>query len=165
MRSIRDLDEAHIPRDECVLEIVHRVGDVIRPIHDLGLKAPPPFDRAFTQPGEDLPVIVIDAELVIVDARVPRILRRGIEGCAGEVESDGSTIIGEALGLKTRQDAQALGIAFETATGDGRLGERGLAVVAEGRMAQVVRKARRLDQIGVGAEGRPEFTTDLASLE
>ena len=47
-----------------VLEVVHGVGDVVRPVHDLRLEAPGALRRAGPEPVEHLPVVVVDAELV-----------------------------------------------------------------------------------------------------
>ena len=47
----------------------------------------------------------------------------------------------------------------------GDLVEHGLAVVAERRVAEVVREARRVDDVGVTAERGAELATDLRHLE
>ena len=48
---------------------------------------------------------------------------------------------------------------------DGRLVERRLAVVPEGRVAEVVREAGGVDHVGVGAEPAGELPADLGALQ
>ena len=61
----------------------------------------------------------------------------------------------EDLGLEPGEQAQGLGVALEPADVVGQLVQRGLAVVAEGRVAQVVGQAGGVDDVRVAAQGRP----------
>ncbi|CAM5654167.1 hypothetical protein SHIRM173S_10100 [Streptomyces hirsutus] len=76
----------------------------------------------------------------------------------GEVEADADGVAGlrigdEPLGLDAGEQAQRLGVALEAAAVLGELVQRLFAVVAEGRVAQVVREAGGLHQVRVAAEG------------
>ena len=74
------------------------------------------------------------------------------------------------LRLEPGEQAQRLGVALEAAAGEraagiGQGGQRGLPVVAERRVAEIVRQAGRVDQVGVAAEDRAEVAADLRDLE
>ena len=71
----------------------------------------------------------------------------------------------EPLGLDAGQQPQRLRVALEAAAVRGDLGERLLAVVAERRVAQVVRQAGGLHQVGVAAERRAQLPADLGAFE
>jgi len=151
-------------------EVVDGVGDVVAPVHHLRLEAASLAGRALAQPGEHVEVVVVDAELA--RARLPRpgVLRGGVEGRAREVEphraAGARAVVGaERLGLEPGQDPQRLRVALEAADGCGHLVERVLAVVPEGRVPEVVRQARDLDEVGVAAERGPELAPDLGALQ
>jgi hypothetical protein len=94
-----------------------------------------------------------------------RILERRVEGGAGEVEAGAGD-----LRLQPGEQPERLGVALEAAAGqraarvsEGR--QRRLPVVPERRVAQVVRQARRVHQVGVAAERGAEFPADLRALQ
>jgi len=58
-----------------------------------------------------------------------------------------------------------LGISLESASIYCPLGERSLAVVAKGWMADVVGQAGRLDNIGVNAEATSKLTPNLGNFQ
>ena len=95
----------------------------------------------------------------------PRVLRRRVERRAGEVQPGARAVRREYLGLESGQHPQALRVALEPADRLGELVQRGLAVVAERRMAEVVREARGVDQVGVGAQRDRELAADLRALQ
>ena len=156
------------PGGDGVLDVVDRVGDVVGPVHDLGLDAAAGLGGALAEPGEDRQVVVVDAELhrgVGGVAAAPRVLRRGVEAGPGEVEPGGAAVGVEALGLQAGEDAQGLGVALEPADARGEGVEGGLAVVPERRVAEVVGEAGGVDDVGAAAERRAELATDLGDLE
>ena len=74
-------------------------------------------------------------------------------------------VLGEHLGFQPGQDAQRLRVALEPTATRREFLQRGLAVVAEGWVADVVRHARHVDQVRVGAEIFRDAATDLRDLE
>src|SRR5690606_2064753 len=82
-----------------------------------------------------------------------------------EVEARGRAVVGEHLGLETGQQAQGLRVALEPADVARDLGQRRLAVVAERRVAEVVREARRVDDVGVATERAAHAAAHLRHLE
>ncbi len=155
---------------EPVLDVVDGVGDVVGPVHDLGLEAAVVVGRALPEPAEDRQVVLVHAELVRefgVAAAGPGVLGGGVEGGPGEVEPDAPPrrAVGEALRFEPGENAQALGVPLEAAAG--RRGEvQGLLTgVAEGRVADVVGQAGGLDQVRVAAERGAELPADLGALQ
>lgn len=96
--------------------------------------------------------------------RGARVLGGGVEGGTGEVEADGA-LGGEAFGLDAGEEPQRLGVAFEAAAVVGELVQRVFAVVAEGRVAEVVGEAGGLHEVGVAAEGCAQLPADLGALQ
>ena len=92
----------------------------------------------------------------------PGVLGGGVQGGAGEVEADGA-FGGEAFGLDAGEEPQRLGVSFEAAAVVGELVQCLFAVVAEGRVAEVVGEAGGLDEVRVAAQGRAEFPADLGA--
>ncbi len=69
------------------------------------------------------------------------------------------------LGSMRVRRAEGLGVALEAAAVLGEGVERLFAVVAEGRVAQVVGEAGGLDEVRVAAEGGAEFAADLGAFQ
>ena len=72
-------------------------------------------------------------------------------------------IVHDDLRLQAGEDAQGLGVALEAVEGD--LIERILAIVAIGRVADVMGKAGHVTQIGIEAEPGADAARDLANLQ
>ena len=132
-----------------VLDVVHRVGDVVGPVHDLGLEAPVAVGGAGAEPVEHLEVVVVDAELhrgVQGAAAAPGVLRGGVEAGPGQVQPGRAAVGVGALGLQAGQQAQGLGVALEAADA-GRHGRpapsRRCARTAGGRGRGRGRRCRR----------------------
>ena len=166
--------EVEAPADDRVLDVVHRVGDVVGQVHDLRLEALAAVGRLLAQPLEDRQVVLVDAELVRrppagrADRSLqvpPRVLHRGVEAGAREVEPDRATVGGDDLGLEPGEQPQRLGVALEPADPLGQLRQRALAVVPERRVPQVVRQARRVDDVGVAAQRLADLAAHLRDLE
>ena len=155
-----------------VLDVVHRVGNVVGQVHDLGLEAGPPRRGAFPDPVEDGEVVLVGAELagaLPVDhrgvQRGPRVFRRRVQAGAREVQSCGAAVTGQHLGLQARQQAECLGVPFEPADGMCHLVEGGLAVVSERRVPQVVAQARGVHHIRIAAQRTAQFPAHLRHFE
>ena len=168
------------PSVERILEIVDRIRHVVGPVHHLLLEAGALSWRTFAQPVEDLCVVGVVTELVrlateirsasVVDsggvAAWPGVLARGIERGAREIEPDTATRGGvNDLRLEPRHHAKSLGIALESTDRCGLAVELALAVVAKGRMPEVMGKPRDVDEIRVAPQRRPHLTCDLCDLE
>ncbi len=154
--QVFDRDE---PRVQAVLQIVDGVGHVVGPVHHLSLQAAAAAGGGGANPVEHGQVGLVGAVLGRqVQGDVvgggggsggggrgrgrPRVLEGGVEGGAGEVQAGPGN-----LRLEPGQQAQGLGVALEAAAGQraarvGQGGEGGLAVVAERRVAEIVRRGR-----------------------
>ena len=163
--------DVHVPVDDRILEVVHRVADVVGEVHDLCLDAPTAIRCPGTQPLEDLGVVVVEAVLAAPTrvghalGRGPRILATGVEAGPGEVEPVAAVVVAEDLRLDAGEHAQGLRISLETADVGGPVVERALAIVAERRVAEVMGEARGVDDIGVEPETVGELAADLRDLQ
>src|SRR5580692_4198089 len=83
-----------------VLHVVDGVGDIVGPVHDLGLQARAPGRGAVPDPGEDLGVFRVGAKFaggsggssprasrVSRTAGEPGVLEGGVQGGAGQVQA------------------------------------------------------------------------------
>ena len=163
--------DVHVAADHRVLEVVDRVGDVVGEVHHLGLDAALSPRRTPAHPLEGVDVVVVEPELGasarVADrlARGPRILAAGIEAGTCQVEPVGAAVWAEYLGFDPSEQSKRLGVALETADVRGPVVESPFAVVAEGRMTEVVREARSVDDVRVEAQTRCELASDLGDLE
>ncbi len=69
------------------------------------------------------------------------------------------------LRLEAGEDAEGLRIPLEASDVDRPGIERRLAVVAVGRVAEIVAEARAVDDVGIEAERGAELAPDLGDLE
>src|SRR5216684_4282529 len=69
------------------------------------------------------------------------------------------------LRLEPGQQPEALRVALEPAAWLGHVGQGGLAVVPERRVAEVVCQARGVDQVGIAAQGTAQFPADLGAFQ
>ena len=79
LRRRRELIEMNVPAMNGVLDIVHGIGHVVGPVHDLLFEAGAIIRRSLAKPMEDRQVIVIDTELAHTRLAFPRVLAGGIE--------------------------------------------------------------------------------------
>ena len=156
-----------------VLDVVDAVGDVVREIHDLGLDALASGHRARAEPLEHRQVVLVGSELAVGAPvrpgrgvrRAPRVLARGVECRAGEVEPRGLPRRRDDLGLEPHEQAQGLGITLEAPDPAGQLRERRLTVVPERRVAEVVGQARGVHDVRIAPECLAQLAPDLGDLE
>lgn len=154
--------DVDVAREDRVLEVVHRVGDVVREVHDLGLDAAHALGGALAHPGEGGLVVVVEAELGAtrgVGHRAgvrPGILAARVEARPREVQAVGALIVAEDLRLEAGEQPEGLGVALETSDARRPRVERALAVVPERRVPDVVGEAGRVDDVGVEVEARRE---------
>jgi len=149
---------------QAIFEVVHRIRHVVGPVHDLRLQAGAAARRAGPDPLEHGDVRLVGAVLARAGAD-DRVLECRVEGGAGEVEAGVRD-----LGFQPGEQPERLGVALEAAAGKRAAGvserrQRRLPVVPERRVAEVVRQARRVHQVGVAAERRAEFPADLRALQ
>ena len=171
MRVIEEVRGVQLAGRDRVLHVVHRVGDVVRQVHDLGLQASPPRRRPLAHPREHGRVVGVHGVLARRLGQVraagldPRVLADRVQGRSRQVEARGNAARADDLGLQARDDTQGLGIALEPADRGGRRVERALAVMPEGRMAEVVGQTRRVHDIRVGPQFLAELAAHLGDLE
>jgi hypothetical protein len=157
--------------DDRILEVVHRVGDVVGEVHDLRLDAEPPLRGPAAHPREHVEVVGVEAELVAPagvanSGRLgPRVLAAGVEARAGQVEAVARAVRAEHLRLEPGEQPQGLRVALEPADVGCPLGQRAFPVVAERRMPDVVGEAGGVDHVGVESEAGRQFAADLRDLE
>ena len=153
-----------------VLHVVDAVGDVVGPVHDLGLERPPSGGAPRAHPVEHRQVVGVHAELAAVRGARPGVLGRGVQGSPGEVQAHRALMaeafrVAERLGLEPGQDPQRLGVALEAADVRAQGVERVLAVMAERGVAEVVGEAGGLHEVGVAAQGGSQLPPDLGHLQ
>ena len=153
----REVDAAG---EDAVLDVVHGVGDVVGPVHDLRLETAAAGRSAVADPREQRRVVGVRPELAQARPPQPRVLGRSVQRGAGEVEARAVD-----LGFEPHEDPQRLGVALEPATAGTELVERPLAVVPERRMADVVGEAGGVDDVRVGAQLLGDRPADLGDLQ
>ena len=171
MRVIEEVCGVQLAGRDRILHVVHRIGDVVRQVHDLGFQASPPGGRALAHPREHGRVVGVHGVLAGRLGQVraagldPRVLADRVQGRPRQVQARGNAARANDLGLQARDDAQGLGVALEPADRGGRRVERALAVMTEGRMAEVVGQTRRVHDIRVGPQLLAELAAHLGDLE
>ena len=153
-----------------VLDVVNGIGDVVAPIHHLLLQAGASLRCTAAHPRVDICIVGVVAELSFqTGAPVtawPRVLARGIQTGAGQVQADASvTIVIVDFRFEAGQNPKGLRISFEPADGIGESIEFFLPVVTEGWVAEIVSQAGDFDNVGITTEGFSEFARDLRDLE
>ena len=148
------------PREDAVLDVVHRVRDVVGPVHDLGLEAAPPVGGTVAHPREHGGVGEIGAELPDAGSLHPRVLAGGVQRRAGEVQPAAVD-----LGLQPGEDPQRLRVAFEPAAGRTELVEGPLAVVPERRVPDVMGEPGGVDDVRIAPQLLGHPTADLRHLQ
>ena len=156
-----------------VLHVVHAVGDVVREVHDLRLQALAALHRALAEPLEHGEVVLVRAELPVGPPvrpgrgvrGGPRVLARGVQRGAREVQPRGLPRGRHQLGLQPHEQPQGLGVALEAPDPPGQLREHGLPVVPERRVAEVVGQACGVDHVRVAAQRLAELPPDLRDLQ
>ncbi|SKY51056.1 Uncharacterised protein [Mycobacteroides abscessus subsp. abscessus] len=144
---------------------MHRVCDVVRPVHDLCFDALPIARRTPANPRQGVSVVVVRTELAGRWPAQPRVLERCVQRRAGQVQPRRSTIGVEQFRFESSQDAQVLRVALEPADIDGYLVECSFAVVPVRRMPDVVSETGEFDEIGLAAETDRDPASDLPHLE
>src|SRR5690606_13204253 len=152
------------PGEDAVLHVVHRVGHVVRPVHDLRFQTANAVGRPLANPLEDVDVVRVDAELALARLARPRVFGGRVEAGSGEVEPDRDVVL-EVFRLESAEDAQRLCVALVAADAGRDLVQGRLAVVSEGRVADVVRQAGQVHQVGVAAQVAGDAAADLGDLE
>ena len=148
---------------------MHGIGDVIRHIHDLALKAALLPAAGLADDGLDEGVVcgvkAFDQALWRVGYRgcvdAGFVFEHAVQGLVGQIQAG---IVG-MLVFKTGHNAQGLRVALKAAMRPHELMQRPLAVMAKGRMAQVVGQADRLDQVRVGSQRQGNALGNLSDFE
>ena len=171
MRVIEEVRGIQLAGRDRILHVVHRVGDVVRKVHDLGLQASPPRRRPLAHPREHGRVVGVHGVLARRLGQVraagldPRILADRVQGRPRQIQARRNAARADDLGLQACDDAQGLGVALEPADRGGRRIQGALAVMPEGRMPEVVGQTRGVHDVRVGPQFLAELTADLRDLE
>ena len=170
VRVVEQVGGVELAGRDRVLHIVHRVGDVVGQVHDLGLQAAPARRRALTHPCEHGRVVRVDRILARRLGQVwatrldPRVLADRVQRRARQVQARGHTSRADHLGFQSGDETQGLGVPFETAN-RGRSSIQGtLAVMPEGRMPEVVGQTRGIHDIRVSPQLFTELTAHLGNF-
>src|SRR5699024_253368 len=107
---------------------------------------------------------VLAARAAVRGGRAPKVFAGRIQGGAGKVQPIGRAVGPEGLRLQASQDAQGLRVALEAADAGRGLVESSLAIVAVGRVADIVAEPRQVRQVGVRAQGFADAAGDLSDL-
>jgi hypothetical protein len=148
--------ESDQARVQPVLHVVDGVGDVVGPVHDLRFQAEPSGRRPLPDPLEDPSVLGVHAVFPVGAVGEPGVLERRVECGAGQVEAGPGD-----LRFEPGEQAQRLGVSLETTQSV----QRGLAVVAERAVPDVVRQARGIHQVRVAPYFPGQFPADLRALK
>ncbi len=152
-------------RDDAVLNVVHRVRDVVGPVHHLGLKARLLASGARPHPVGRGGVVGVEAELAMRGPAPPRVLGHRVQRGPGQVEP-GAVIMGaKDFGLQPGQDAEVLRVALEAAVVGGQLVESALTVVTVWRMPDVVGQSGHVDEVRIAAKPDGHTAADLRHLK
>ena len=153
---------------DAVLDVVHGVRHVVGEVHDLRLEALA-ARRATRRGASRRPAGRRRTPRTSPTCRPgvagPRVLAAGVQRGPGQVEADRAAVRVDGLGLEPGEEPQGLGVALEASARLAELGEGPLAVVAERRVAEVVRQRGRLGDVGLAAEGARQVAGDLGDLE
>ena len=144
---------------------MHRVGDVVGPVHDLRFQRRPAIRGAGAHPVGDLGVVGVEAELAAAGRAPPRVFRHRVQRRPGEIQPDADPLGIKDFRLQSGEDPEVLGVALEAAARGGELVESTFAVVAIGRMADVVGQSGHIHQVGIAAERDRHAAADLGDFQ
>jgi hypothetical protein len=153
------------PGHHTVLHVVHRVGDVVGPVHRLSLQAGPVCGRAIAHPLRGGAVDVVEAELASMPIPRPRILGYRIQPGPGEIQANAMPLRVKNFRLQAGEYPEVLRVALEAAVGRRELVEGLLAVVPVRRVSDVVGQAGHVDEVGIAAQLDRDPPADLGDLQ
>ncbi len=151
--------------DDAVLHVMHRIGDIVGPVHHLGFQTGPICGRVFAHPGGGVAVEVVEAELASIRTPRPGIFGDRIQPRPGQVQSHAMPLLIKDFGLQAGQDPEVLRITLEAAVRRGELIERLFPVVAVRRVPDVVGQTGHVDKVGVAAQPDRHPPPDLGDLQ
>ena len=154
-RQARQLVEAEEPGPQAVVEVVVAVRDVVRDRGDLRLQRRVPIRR---QAGEER-VLGHHPGRGCLEGAV--VLEQPLQRLAGEVQP----VEAGVAPFEPGHDAEGLQVMIEAAERGQRLVQRGLAGMAEGAVAQVVREGNGFRQVLVDPEHPGQGPGDLGHLQ
>ena len=148
-----------------IFGVVHRICDVIRPVHRLLLEAGSLPRSTSAQPLKNRPIILIEAELLGAGASPPRVFTGRIQTCAGQVQADTFTRRVFHFCLESCEHAQCLGITFEPTNLGREAIEFSFTIVTEGRMTKIVSQPSDFNKIWVAAKCVTKLAGNLGHLK
>src|ERR1700738_2740684 len=101
---VREHTEVDTPRDHPVFDVMHRVSDVVGPVHHLRLQAGSARRCAVADPCQYIGVLRVGAELAVVRTALPRVLGDCVECSASQVETRTDALSVKGFRLKPGED-------------------------------------------------------------
>src|ERR1700722_2611695 len=144
---------------------MHRISDIVGPVHHLGFQTGPICRRAFAHPGGGVAVGVVKAELASMPTPRPRIFGDRIQPCPGHIQPDAMSLPVKDFGLQAGQNPEVLRISLKAAVRRRDLIERLLAVMPVRRMSDVVGQTGHIDEVGIAAQPDRHPPPDLGDLQ
>src|SRR3984957_4966692 len=144
---------------------MHRISDIVSPVHHLGFQTGPICRCAFPHPGGGVAVDVVEAELASMPTPRPRIFGDRIQPCAGQVQPHAMSLLVKDFGLQAGQNPEVLRISLKAAVRRRDLIERLLAVMPVRRMSDVVGQTGHIDEVGIAAQPDRHPPPDLGDLQ
>ena len=150
---------------------MHRIGNIVREIHDLRLGGELSLRLSLSSPLKDLIIIGVGTKFCpptgvdLGALHTPRILHSRQEAGAREVQTAGNTVLVMNFGLQPHQQSKCLGVALKTAAITRPFGQGAFAVMPEGRVTDVVGKTRGFDHVSIQTEPRGKLPPDLRHFE
>ena len=153
------------PGDDAVLDVVHRIGDVVSPVHHLSLQAGPIRGRAVAHPLGRPVVDVIETELAPMLIPLPRVLGDRVQRRPRQVETNAMSLFVKGFGLQAGQDPKVLRVPLEATVRGRELVEGLLAVVPVGRVPDVVCQTGHVDEVRIASQSDRHPPSDLGDLQ
>ena len=153
---------------DAVLDVVHRVGHVVGPVHHLGLQAATRSAGRAARAARRRPAAssAYTPNLRWPGRRGHGYLQDGVERGPGQVEPGGRRRPAPSTLASSRVSTRSVcALPSKPPQACGDLVERVLAVVPERRVAEVVRQAGGVHHVGVAAEPRAHLPADLGDLQ
>ena len=144
---------------------MHRIGDIVGPVHHLGFQTGPICRSVFAYPSGGVAVEIVKAELASIPTPRPGIFGDGIQTCPGQVQSNAMSLLIKNFGLQAGQDPEVLRITLEATVRRRELIERLLAVVPVRRVPDVVGQTGHVDKVGIAAQPDRHPSPDLGDLQ
>lgn len=156
-----------------VLHIMHAVGDVIGQVHHLAFDGTAGgVGRVLFEPGEHVRIIRIDAEFrTALPFRMrggfgkrPRVFDGRIERGTRQIHACGTSVGKQYFRSRRVNNRKVCALPSKPPILPAISARRTFPIMAERRVAEVVRKAGAVDHVGIATERSADLSTDLRDL-